>query len=375
MRFARKPSDRGTLVIRRIIAPGICLGAALWSGSAVAEDQASAILDYVAPPECPPAATFQQAVVTRLPVDHSVNLGAIPEPVNGRLGLQVRVSKTPGGYRAELTTVTDEGRSSPRNLDGPVCAELMDAMAFTAALTVDPNATSVPAPTKPREAATPLEAEAPPNATNAARVEAHTSETLPDRNDEREEEPLGLEEETPERPHVPLWSISVAAGIVLTAPVSPGVSPGALAGLRYSDEAPGSWSPAVTVAFFGSRLVASYSPTASFTSAGVHLEFCPSSFRDRTITIRPCVAGQLTMLQASGENLTHPTDVTVALPSLGAHVELRHALSSQWFLGGVVGAQAGLQSHRFDVGRPAEELATTRPVAPFVSLQVGAFLP
>jgi hypothetical protein len=340
-----------------------------------AREQAQVIVDYEAPPECPPAAAFQRDVASRLPQDRSVNLGTIPEAVNGNLGLQVRVFKTPGGYRAELTTVTEEGRSSPRSLEGPICAELMDAMAFTAALTVDPNASSIP------EAASDGAQPQPASAGTSERL--LSGDTKPPAGETQPPLSVGpvtmdAPQDLPPEPagavHVPLWATSLAAGIVLTAPVSPGVSPGLLAGLRYSDETPGQWSPAVTVALFGSWLVSSYSPNASFSSVGAHLEFCPSSFRDRSITIRPCLAGQLTMLSAAGENLTNASQVTVALPSLGAHVELRHALSERWFLAGIVGAQANLQKHRFDVGRPAEELAATRPVAPFVSLQVGSFL-
>src|SRR5690606_33227477 len=149
---------------------------------------------------------------------------------------------------------------------------------------------------------------------------------------------------------------------------------GLLAGLRYSDEAPGRWSPAVSVAVLGTQLVASYSPNSSFAAVGAHLEFCPSSFRDHSITIRPCVAGQLTMLRAAGVNLTHQSRVSVALPSLGGHIELRHALSPRWFVAGLGGLQVALQRHRFEVGLPSEEVAATRTVAPFVSLQLGAFL-
>lgn len=333
------------------------------------------VIDYVAPAECPPAAAFGNDVVARLPQDRTVSLGPVGAAVPGTLGLQVRVNKYGAGYRAELTTITEEGRSTPRNLDGPVCAELMDAMAFTAALTVDPNATALPSPPTSETlepgsthdvAPEPAETPGPdigetPTSSSGTELTIDTEPTAP--------------APSTEPPHVPEWATSLFAGLVLTAPVTPGVSPGLLAGLRYSDEAPGRWSPAISVAILGTQLVASYSPNSSFAAVGAHLEFCPSSFRDHSITIRPCVAGQLTMLRAAGVNLTHNDRVTVALPSLGGHIELRHTLSSRWFVAGLGGVQVALQRHRFEVGLPSEEVATTRVVAPFVSLQLGAFLP
>ena len=87
-----------------------------------------------------PAATFRQALANRLPTNRTVELGLVNGQPPGVLGLFVRVRQSKGAYQAELTTVTSEGRSTPRLLNAPICAELMDAMAFTAALTVDPNA-------------------------------------------------------------------------------------------------------------------------------------------------------------------------------------------------------------------------------------------
>ncbi len=335
------------------------------------------VLDYAAPPECPLATTFQRDIASRLPEGRSVDLGALTEPVNGNLGLQVRVSKTPTGYRAELTTFTDEGRSTPRSLEGPVCSELMDAMAFTAALTVDPNATLLP--THPETSAN---GAAGSTASGSTRSAAEESKQALEPETASGQRPATPTREAPDEPpvetvyppHVAMWASSLSGGVVLTAPVSPGVSPGLLVSLRHSDEAPGAWSPAVGVALFGSQLVSSYSPNASFAAFGAHLEFCPSSFRDRSVTIRPCAAGELTMLRASGENLTVSNRVTVAVPSVGGHVELRHTVTDNWFVTGVVGAQLALQRHRFDVGLPAEAVATTRAVAPFVSFQLGAFL-
>lgn len=357
-------------MIRHLVATSIGIGALLPCSSLRAEVPAPVVVDYAAPPECPPATVFQHDVQSRLPEGRTVALGAIPSGVE--LGLQVRVVKVASGYRAELTTITVEGRSSPRHLEAPVCGELMDAMAFTAALTVDPNASATPAPeptpTEPVSSGefspetaptTPPTTSGGAPATNPPPIEPTVAPTFP---------------EPPKPPHVPDWAASVSAGFALTSLVGPGVSPGLFAGLRYSDEAPGRWSPAVGFSLLGSQLVSSDVSNASFAAIGAQLDFCPSSLRDGSLTLRPCVIGQLALLRAEGKHLTNTDQVTVALPSVGAQLELQQAVSSRWFVTGVVGLQFILSRHSFATGLPAVEVAATRDLAPFGSLRLGAFL-
>lgn len=358
-------------MIRHLVATSIGLGALLPCSSLRAEEPARVVVDYAAPPECPPATVFRHDVQNRLPEGRSVALGAIPSGVE--LGLQVRVVKIASGYRAELTTISVDGRSSPRHLEGPECDELMDAMAFTAALTVDPNASATPAPdptpTEPVSSAEVAPEETPATSTTFS-GEAQPLSPPP----AEAPNPAPAFASVPAPPHVHDWATSVSAGLALTALVNPGISPGLQAGLRYSDEAQGGWSPAVGFSILGSQLVSSDVSQASFAALGAQLDFCPSSLRDGSLTLRPCVIGQLALLRAEGKHLTHTEQVTVALPSLGAQLELQQAISARWFVTGTVGLQFVLSRHSFATGLPAVEIAATRDLAPYGSLRLGAFL-
>lgn len=358
-------------MIRHLVATSIGFGALLPCSGLHAEEPARVVVDYVAPPECPPATVFQHDVQSRLPEGRTVALGAIPSGVE--LGLRVRVVKVASGYRAELTTITADGQSSPRHIEAPVCEELMDAMAFTAALTVAPNASATPAP-EPTPAEPVSSDEFAPEAAPTTVVPSHT-ETPPTSSPPAEDPSIDLVSPSADGPpHVHDWTASVAAGFTLTSLVGPGVSPGLLAGLRYSDESPGPWSPAVRLSILGSQWVSNDVSNASFATIGAQLDFCPSSSRDGSLTVRPCVVGQVALLRAEGKHLTNTEQVTLALPSLGAQVELLQALSSRWFIAGAVGLQFPLGRHSFATGRPATEIAATRDVAPYASLQLGTFL-
>ncbi len=373
LRFTEDPGDRGTLVIRCSIISAFLLGLLLIQERECHAQQApGVVVDYDAPKECPSAATFRQALANRLPTNRTVELGLVNGQPPGVLGLFVRVRQSKGAYQAELTTVTGEGRSTPRLLNAPICAELMDAMAFTAALTVDPNASFEDKKSAPTTSGASSSTAATPPLTSATTP----SPTPPAGVDDvRESEQAQFEPPPTHASHQALWVMSVLAGASLTSPIEPGMSPALLGGLRYADESSGAWSPAVTVAAFGSVVVNSTrAEEATFSAWGAQVEFCPSMLRMSPLTARPCLSGQLMSLHAKGEGLANPNEVSVAVPNVSVHVEVQHALTPRWFLTGLLGTQLLFERHRFEIGRPGREIASTRLVAPFISLRIGAFL-
>jgi hypothetical protein len=300
-----------------------------------------------------------------------MDLGSVGPASRGELGLIVRVVATTNGYQAELTTVTLDGRSTPRLLSGPNCGELMDAMAFTAALTVDPNASfETDTRARPSEAGTTNSAQD-TGATRQPATSPGTTASAPGAS-AASAETATTNPSTPRRAE---WQSSVFLGASLASPIAPGVSPGLIVGSTFADASGGLWSPAVGVAVFASQLV---TPTrdleGTFRTWGAQVEFCPSAYQSASLTARLCLTGQLAFLHAQGERVDNPTEVSVAVPNLDVHVELQRSLSARWFLSGVFGAQLLLQPHRFDIGTPAQPIAETRRVAPFLQLRVGAIL-
>lgn len=374
-------------MIRSVSCTLMSLGLMFLSPGLLAQETIHVVVDYVAPPDCPPASRFRDALTARLPKGYTVELGSVSERIGNTLGLQLRVSRTQAGYLAELATVTNEGTSSPRYLEGRVCSELTETMTFTAALTVDPNALTTPSteprgtpaqpspaqpsPTPPTQPSPAQPSSAASNQSPAPANEASAPQLPPARNSPA---PLRSSPEGPNS-HTQSWATSVGAGLGIMSLVSPGISPGVFASLQLWNETPGQWSPSGGLAISGSRFV---SPTreveATFSTAGLYLSLCPSSFRNDHLTLRPCLAGHINLLRATGMNLTKVTDVTIALPSLGPELDVRYSLSSRWFVSAAIGVQVPLQRHRFDVGQPARETASTRSLAPYVSAQLGAFL-
>lgn len=360
-------------MIRTFAAPALYFGLLLSTSEAWAQPETRVIIEYEAPRECPSATQFRKAVLARLPEERSMELGAVGPALRGDLGLIVRVIVTTNDYQAELTTVTLDGHSTPRLLAGPDCGELMDAMAFTAALTVDPNA-SFETETRAGqpEAESHDSAAQPPHADESAATRDGDAQSRP-RSAGPEAETAAITPWAP--PHHAQWQSSVFLGMSLTSPVEPGVSPGVVLGTTFADAGGGSWSPAVSIGVFGSQLVTPMRElSGTFRTWGAQVEFCPSAYKSASLTARPCLTGQLMFLHAVGERVTNPTEVSVAIPNLDVHLELQRMLSTRWFLSGVFGAQLLLQPHRFDVGTPAQPIAETRLVAPFLQLRLGAVL-
>jgi hypothetical protein len=386
----------------------VCLILALAASVSHAQTQPQVTLDYGAPAECPTKLEFHRALTERLPEGYTVRLGPTAAASAGTLGLRVRVNKSGSNYRAELTTVSQEGRSTPRSLQAPNCGELMDAMAFTAALTVDPNAsmtvrkdpprdenTSPPIPPSPPTEKSTTGEPAPHNSTPAtpstnptetstaaSPVSKSSSSKVTSANDEPPsaspdvattespstsfEQPLPAER-TPSDHH---WNTSVLAGVSLTSPIAPGVSPAGYVGVRHADDSDG-WSPAITLGGFVSPGGLAGAREASFSSLAAQLEVCPSAFRLASFALRPCAAAQLTFLRAAGERLANTSDVSLTIPSASLFAEFQRNLGSRWYLTAAAGTQLQLQQHRFEVGRPTREIASTRWFAPFLSLRVG----
>lgn len=371
----------------------VCLPLALAAARTHAQTPPEVTLDYVAPAECPTKLEFHRALTERLPDGYLVRLApAATSP--GTLGLLVRVNKMGPNYRAELTTVSQEGKSTPRSLQAPNCDELMDAMAFTAALTVDPNASLTVRSVSPRDENTSATSvtERPASGEPVAPDGSQTStdpitKPEPSKPNPTPSEPpstaldvsrgessnTSFEEPMPSGHALDLhhWQASVLAGISLTSPIAPGVSPAGYLGVRYADDTQHGWSPAITMGGLVSPTVIAGAREASFSNLAAQLEFCPSAFRLASFKARPCAAAQLMFLRAAGERLTNTSAVSVTVPNVSLFAEFQRGLGSGWYISAAAGSRVQLQHHRFEVGRPSREVASTRLFAPFVSLRVG----
>jgi hypothetical protein len=112
---------------------GSGLALALCATRARADAPRSPRVDYVAPTQCPDEASFQRSLALRMQ-------SRPPLPIPLRLRIEARGDR----YVGQLGFVDTEGAASTREVTAQSCEELVDAMAFLAAVTLTLGASATP---------------------------------------------------------------------------------------------------------------------------------------------------------------------------------------------------------------------------------------
>ena len=121
----------------RVLGNAVTVVALLASpADARAEPLADVSITYAAPDGCPGVEDFRQELGARL-VDTS------PEAWHG-FAFWVSVQAADAGYVARLRVIDPKGSDIDREVSDPQCREVVRAVAFVAAVLVDPNAASSP---------------------------------------------------------------------------------------------------------------------------------------------------------------------------------------------------------------------------------------
>jgi hypothetical protein len=135
--------------------------ATLVSCPRTASAAASARLVYVRGPgaeDCPGEGAVRAAVSARLGYD--------PFMAWAHDSLFAEISRKESDYRAEIKLVDDQNRlrgARDLHVKGGDCAAIIDAMALTVSLTIDPSSLLGPSPSSPSLPSPPAETEAPPS--------------------------------------------------------------------------------------------------------------------------------------------------------------------------------------------------------------------
>lgn len=131
---------------------GVAMAAA--APGARAADAEPIALRYEAPAGCPDGATFFGEVTARTSRARARRAGE-----DARV-LVVRIVRRGASFSGELTIEDARQRSSPRDVTGDSCAEVVSALGLVAALAVDPAASVAPRP-PPAEVEAPAEKKEP----------------------------------------------------------------------------------------------------------------------------------------------------------------------------------------------------------------------
>jgi hypothetical protein len=296
---------------------------ALGAGRFVPDDRIAFRVDYVAPAGCPDAAAFSALVRERTTRVREADEGESAQ----RLRVELRIAE--GGASGQLTAERDGETSDVRTLRGRTCADVVSALALTAALSLDPSARfSLPTP-PPAPAPTP--ARAPTNVVPVA--------------------PLAR------------WTRArVGATAGLARIVSPGVMP--FAGVAGEVEATRWWRPAVRLSLLGASNALATDRAATFSWIALELEACPFQLPlGARAALAPCGAAQGGLLRASGRG--EPTVYTESRlwTGAGAAAHLSVAISPRWAIDLGAGTLIPFQERDFRFEDPTRSLARTAAIS------------
>ena len=121
-----------------LVACVLCLTTRPRSGHA--EEAREVRLRYAAPAECPTADDFAAEVRARTALAR-ISAGAGPDTT-----LDVHIKNVEGGSAGTIRLYTDVGATTPREVKAATCVQVVSALALMAALAIDPEASTEPAP-------------------------------------------------------------------------------------------------------------------------------------------------------------------------------------------------------------------------------------
>jgi hypothetical protein len=318
----------------------VVVGAALgYARPADAEGVPLAVaLDYSAPEACSSPRAFWNALTERTqrvePAPHD----------RAEILLRVTLSTTARGVVGRLQIVQRGFATEPRYVAADECKQVLEALALTAALGIDPNAMTEP----PRD--TPLAGEA-------------TSPPIYDPPDT----------DFPSLPSLPWsWNQVGEVSAVAAQPVDLRMSWGLNLGLSFNAERPGAWEPAFRagLAYLDSSPW-SNSDAAHFRLVSTTLQLCLLRATSEPITFRPCIASQLGMVIAKGQNLSDPAGTNRFWSTFGPALELEYDSPAGFGLQLELAAHFPLNPQIYRIGAPTSEVvARTSAVAPWIGFGV-----
>lgn len=273
---------------------------ALLTRHAAAEENYAFRLSYEVPPGCPTAEAFSEAVTSNSTRAHRAS------PDETATDIEALASVREGGFLGMLRIRRPDGTESTRSIPAATCKETMSAMAFIAAITIDPDAATAASNDQlSAEVAPPL---LPPAAQPATSEIPRVARDATPRH----------EEEHKRRP----WTFGVTASVGLASAIAPDVSPDFGAGVGFGATQRTLWSPLVLL---GAQVAVSPSVsngegTARFERIGARLTGCPLRIEAATVTIRPCALFELGQYSAIGSQVPNQSSAQFLWSAVGAAV-------------------------------------------------------
>lgn len=343
-------------------------------------------VEFEAPPGCSSQDAFYSGVRTR------TNRVRLAQEGERARDLRVRLTRSKGRVHGELSSANERGRAT-RVVDGVSCDEVVDALALTAALALDPNARFTPAKEDPRapssRAPSPSPTAPSPTTRSGAdpRASTSTSEaTAAPRDPKRAREstpasPAGVPSLTGNQPAAApsatsepslLWTFGLEA--LTTRIASSGTSFGASLFARLAYPLEGLLTPSVELSLLHVRDdLFQTAERVSTHLSGVALSACPILVPlMNELAVAPCVLAQSGWLHAHpGDDLRDPRSVTRSWWSLGTLLRGSLTVAPSFAIELEAGLTFPLVERRFAVEQTdgtSALLSETPTLAPFAGL-------
>jgi len=320
----------------------LALPAILHALAALAADTIPIRVNYDAPPSCPNQDAFYDAVRAR--TEH-VRKAQGNEP---RVDVNVRVTRGDRRFHGEMREVVNQSVTSARSVDGETCKEVVEALAFTVALSFDPEAHAPLPPQAPPATPKPV-APVAPAASAASAAPVVVAQPPP--------APLELE-----------VGLSVLGTVVETA----GFATGGALSVMLLRQASATTSRAVQFSLlFASTGLLSAPDDHSTRFGAIALDACPFRHRSGRWEIAPCALATLGFLELTGREVAEPKTVDRAWLSAGLDLQVFWLLGRGVVLESALGASVPLVRHRYYTNTPEQVVATTPAVSPLLRVGLG----
>jgi len=306
--------------------------------SATPVQSTAPVLDYVAERECPARDRFVAQVEEAIDPSERAR-------VRGARGTRIRVEirGAIGGYRGTLEKIDEAGASAARVVVSPICADVAQALALTAAFSLAPP----PPPSEPLVVARPA-----PNPPAAERAIGGA--------------PAGL------------WSVAVG-------PVAGGwLSPGLMTGVEGGGERTFPFGGAARRLAASLRLRTTYvrndwlgsTPDARFALWTGTLEACGlARWLEGGLEVGLCAGGESGWLRARGVRIANPRASDSWWLALGGGPLVRVAFGPRWGLELAGALRHPLRQVQFAFEDPAQTVGQTRGISWTTALSVAARFP
>lgn len=318
--------------------------------SVSAEQRLGVAVEYQAPAVCPNAEAFWDALIQRTRRVERAEGGA------AEVQLRLNLQQTQRGILGRLDIVRDGFATEPRYVEAQECEGVLQALALTAALGIDPEALTRP----PDEEPEPL----PPSPRSRS---GNYYYDAPD--------PL---------PSTPLnWSTSLVFRTLAALPVDLRTSWGLAGGVSFRSDGSPNWAPAVTLGASALRSdVFSDDIEARFALYSGFARACPLRLHSAGWGLRPCFAMEAGVLTAAGSNISNPEGTTNPWVAMGVELEVEYAFSTSWALQLNLAGLAPITPQRYRLGTLVEvddgaltattdeEIARTPALAPWLGLGI-----